>query len=130
MTRAAMVAALTLTALLSPVHAAGAVPATGAQAETAPAAAQTVRIGEAVNRLPVRTEDRTGYERSKFKHWNSGLKPDGCNTRNEVLVSEAVTAPTIGARCALTGGSWYSYYDAKTVTPASALDIDHMVPLA
>ncbi|MEU5164034.1 hypothetical protein AB0G74_31080, partial [Streptomyces sp. NPDC020875] len=51
--------------------------------DRAAAAPQTVPILLAVNRLSVRTEDRTGYERSKFKHWNSGLKPDGCNTRNE-----------------------------------------------
>ncbi|MEW1552268.1 HNH endonuclease family protein [Streptomyces tsukubensis] len=98
--------------------------------ETA-AATQTARIGIAVGKLSVRTEDRTGYERTKFKHWNAGLNPsDDCNTRNEVLISEAVTTPTVSARCALTGGSWYSYYDAKTVTSTSALDIDHMVPLA
>lgn len=55
---------------------------------------------------------------------------DGCNTRAEVLIAEAVAAPTVGARCTLTGGDWSSYYDEKHVTSASALDIDHMVPLA
>ncbi|MFC5157102.1 HNH endonuclease family protein, partial [Streptomyces amakusaensis] len=85
----------------------------------------------AVSRLPVTTEDRTGYNRDSFRHWNAGLNPtDGCNTRAEVLISEAVTAPAVGARCALTGGSWWSYYDDQTVTSAGSLDIDHMVPLA
>ncbi|MEU3603679.1 HNH endonuclease, partial [Streptomyces sp. NPDC006798] len=96
MTRSALAASLTalaLTALVSPAHSAQA-PGPGSRAETA-AAAQTARIGEAVNRLSVRTEDRTGYNRDKFKHWNSGLEPDGCNTRNEVLIDEAVTAPTV-----------------------------------
>jgi hypothetical protein len=41
-----------------------------------------------------------------------------------------VKAPKQGDDCALTGGEWLSYYDGKTVTDPSRLDIDHMVPLA
>ncbi|MCM2390915.1 HNH endonuclease family protein [Streptomyces albipurpureus] len=94
-------------------------------------AAETVPIAVAVSRLAVETESRAGYDRDAFKHWNSGLNAtDGCNTRAEVLIAEAVSAPAVGARCALTGGSWWSYYDDTTVTSASGLDIDHMVPLA
>ncbi|MFC8224144.1 HNH endonuclease family protein, partial [Streptomyces sp. NPDC057362] len=55
---------------------------------------------------------------------------DGCNTRAEVLIAEAVEPPTVGPRCRLTGGLWWSYYDQVWVTSASALDIDHMGPLA
>jgi hypothetical protein len=88
-------------------------------------------IGVAVSALPVGTESRDGYTRTKFKHWNSGANPsDGCNTRAEVLIAEAVAAPAVGAKCALSGGSWWSYYDEQTVTAAGSLDIDHMVPLA
>ncbi|MFE7046059.1 HNH endonuclease family protein [Streptomyces atratus] len=88
-------------------------------------------IGVAISALPLDTESRDGYTRSAFRHWNAGANPsDGCNTRNEVLISEADTAPTIGPRCTLTGGSWSSYYDEQMVTSASRLDIDHMVPLA
>jgi hypothetical protein len=88
-------------------------------------------LEEAVARLQVGTESREGYTRDAFKHWNAGANPaDGCHTRNEVLIAEAVTAPTIGARCALSGGSWLSYYDQTVVSAASGLDIDHMVPLA
>ncbi|WP_051832879.1 hypothetical protein [Streptomyces katrae] len=69
-------------------------------------------------------EDRTGYQRTSFKHWNAGDIPvDGCNTRAEVLLSE------VRAACSR-GGVWVSYYDDTTVTDASKLDIDHMVPLA
>ncbi|MFE9679802.1 HNH endonuclease family protein [Streptomyces sp. NPDC006259] len=88
-------------------------------------------LTDAVAALPFAGESRDGYTRDAFRHWNSGADPtDGCNTRGEVLIAEAVTAPVVGARCALTGGSWFSYYDDTTVTDASGLDIDHMVPLA
>lgn len=36
--------------------------------------------------------------------------------------------PNVGPRCALTGGTWWSYYDDSTVTGASGLDIDQLVP--
>ncbi|WP_435813281.1 HNH endonuclease family protein [Streptomyces virginiae] len=58
------------------------------------------------------------------------IPADGCNTRAEVLLAEAVEYPSIGPGCALTGGMWISYYDEVSVTDASRLDIDHMVPLA
>ncbi|MEW2615030.1 HNH endonuclease family protein [Streptomyces sp. NPDC047880] len=94
-------------------------------------AAQIIPLAEAVASLPLATESRDGYTREAFKHWNSGDDPaDGCSTRNEVLIAEAVDAPAVGPRCRLTGGTWWSYYDQTTVTSASGLDIDHMVPLA
>lgn len=70
-------------------------------------------------------------QRTSFKHWNAGdIRADGCNTRAEVLLSEAVEYPAIGPDCTLTGGVWWSYCDDTTVTDASKLDIDQMVPLA
>lgn len=84
---------------------------------------------DALAALPVRDEERTGYERTKFKHWVDADK-DGCNTRAEVLKAEAVTAPEQGANCRLSGGRWYSPYDDRYITGPSGLDIDHLVPLA
>lgn len=83
----------------------------------------------AVANLPVATENRTGYVRDAFKHWVDA-DGDGCDTREEVLIAEAVTAPTIGAGCAISGGSWHSYYDDRTWTDKADIDIDHLVPLA
>ncbi|MGW0731880.1 HNH endonuclease family protein [Streptomyces sp. NPDC002851] len=99
---------------------------------TAPAhAAETLPLAEAVASLPLAAESRDGYRRSSFKHWNAGQDPaDGCNTRMEVLLAEAVIAPEVLPGCKLSGGRWWSYYDAKWVTSAGALDVDHMVPLA
>lgn len=70
-------------------------------------------------------ESRDGYDRDAFRHWNTGDDPsDGCNTRAEVLLDEAVEPPTVGPRCRLSGGRWWSYYDQVWVTSASGLDID------
>ncbi|MFI8515410.1 HNH endonuclease family protein [Streptomyces sp. NPDC085460] len=108
-------------------------PALAAQpAAAAPAVAATVLpLADAVDQLPVAIEDRTGYTRDAFKHWNKGLNAtDGCHTRNEVLLSEAIESPLVGERCKLTGGKWFSYYDGRTLTDTADVDIDHVVPLA
>ncbi|MCF3960451.1 HNH endonuclease family protein [Streptomyces fuscigenes] len=89
----------------------------------------TMPVADGIHALTVAPEARAGYERAKFKHWIDADK-DGCNTRAEVLIEEAVTAPSVGPGCKITGGAWRSYYDDTTVTAASGLDIDHMVPLA
>ncbi|MDN3258114.1 HNH endonuclease family protein [Streptomyces sp. MA25(2023)] len=100
-------------------------------ASTPAHAAETLPVAEAVTRLPVDAESRDGYDRDAFRHWNRGDDPaDGCSTRNEVLITEAVEPPTVGPGCRLSGGRWWSYYDQTWVTSASGLDIDHMVPLA
>ncbi|WP_406274880.1 HNH endonuclease family protein [Actinacidiphila glaucinigra] len=86
-------------------------------------------LREAISSLPVIGEDRLGYERTAFRHWIDADR-NGCSTRAEVLMQEAVEPPAVGTGCTLSGGRWYSYYDAAYVDGASGLDIDHMVPLA
>jgi hypothetical protein len=81
------------------------------------------------NQIVVAEDKATGYDRSLFKHWIDADK-DGCNTRAEVLIEEAIVKPKVGLKCKLTGGKWLSAYDGKTVTNSSLLDVDHMVPLA
>ncbi|WP_055691234.1 HNH endonuclease family protein [Streptomyces prasinus] len=94
-------------------------------------AVETLPLTEAVAALSLGSESRDGYDRDAFRHWNAGTDPsDGCNTRAEVLLSEAIEPPMVGPGCRLTGGRWWSYYDQVWVTSASGLDIDHMVPLA
>lgn len=105
-------------------------PADGASAAPgAPAGGSDLSLAEAIAKIPAGTEDRTGYERDSFHLWVDADK-DGCDTRKEVLIAEAVKAPEQGARCALSGGEWLSYYDEVTVNAATKLDIDHVVPLA
>nr|WP_152886348.1 HNH endonuclease family protein [Streptomyces adustus] len=74
---------------------------------------------------------RDDYSRAQCKHWNKGLNPnDGCDTRKEVILAEALEAPAVGPKCALMGGRWWSEYDQTWITSASSLDVGHMVPLA
>jgi hypothetical protein len=85
----------------------------------------------AEDQILIRTaaEREGGYNRSLFKHWVDADR-NGCDTRKEVLIEEAVVKPKKGPKCTLTGGKWVSSYDGKTYTKDSALDIDHVVPLA
>ncbi len=57
------------------------------------------------------------------------IDDDGCNAREEVLVAEASTLETDDESC-VPDGTWSSWYDETTITEASGVDIDHMVPLA
>lgn len=100
-----------------------------AASAAAPGVTVMLPVRDALAQLPVRVEDRTGYARSKFRHWIDADK-DGCNTRAEVLKAEAVIAPTQGASCVLSGGEWYSPYDDRYIDGPRGLDIDHLVPLA
>jgi hypothetical protein len=79
--------------------------------------------------LNVESDQLEGYKRTLFKHWID-VDKDGCDTRAEVLIEEAIVKPKIGPKCKLTGGKWISAYDGKTITNASQLDVDHLVPLA
>jgi hypothetical protein len=79
--------------------------------------------------LTIAADQIGGYSRNLFKHWID-VDKNGCNTRYEVLIAEAIVKPKVGARCYLTGGRWRSSYDGKIFTNPTGLDIDHMVPLA
>lgn len=82
-----------------------------------------------LNHLPVGSEHKAGYARSKFSLW-ADADHDGCNTRYEVLIAEAVRKPRVRSGCRLSGGRWVSRYDGKATTNPSTFDIDHVVPLA
>ena len=84
----------------------------------------------ALSLTPQIAEDNdSGYDRSLFKHWIDADR-NGCNTRAEVLISEAVSKPKVDKKCKITGGKWLSAYDKKSISSASQLDVDHLVPLA
>jgi hypothetical protein len=78
--------------------------------------------------LVVTTEgSMTGYSRELFPHWTtvSGT----CSARETVLRRDG-SGVTVDVDCHPTSGSWFSQYDAVTLTSPSSVDIDHVVPLA
>jgi hypothetical protein len=78
--------------------------------------------------IPVTPEHPAGYVRTLFNIWIDA-DGNGCNTRQEVLISESLTPATTGSSCRILSGSWFSPYDGVTTRTASSFDIDHMVPL-
>ena len=96
---------------------------------TSQATTQALTARNLLSKLHVTAEHPSGYERSLFTLWDD-QDHDGCNTRKEVLLSEAVVKPRITGTCTLVGGKWRSAYDGATFTNSRGLDIDHMVPLA
>ena len=85
-------------------------------------------LAELLGLLVVAEEVPAGYDRDLFRHWIDE-NGDGCSARAEVLIAEAQERPSIGDRCALVGGRWWSLYDERTFTNASEIDIDHIVAL-
>ena len=90
-------------------------------------AASEVPALRILNSLQVNKETRDGYSRDLFKLW-SDLDGDGCDTREQVLIAEAVAGVVRG--CTVVGGMWISAYDGVVTSDPSSFDIDHFVPLA
>ncbi|MEU5158621.1 HNH endonuclease [Streptomyces sp. NPDC020875] len=125
---AAAIAALVLAPLLLTAPATAATPL----APLAPSSSEQVhQLEDAISLLVEADEDRTGHTDTAFPHWNQGLDPaDGCTTREEVLIAEAVEQPAVSGGCALSGGRWVSPWDGQSVTDLRALAVAHAVPLA
>ena len=70
------------------------------------------------------------YDRKAWEHWTDEDK-DCQNARHEVLIEESLS--TVGFKtskgCRVISGSWNDPYSGSTITDATKLDIDHMVPL-
>jgi len=79
--------------------------------------------------LHVAPERRQGYDESLFNRWIDE-DSDGCKPRREVLISESLTPVAVGPGCSVSGGSWYSAYDALTFTDLADVSIDHVVAMA
>ena len=85
-------------------------------------------LAELLAQLSLAPEQGAGYDRDLFRHWIDS-DGDGCNTRREVLIEEAVIRPQLSGDCDLSGGEWYSIYDDVTTNDPSDFDIDHLIPL-
>lgn len=112
--------------------------AAGSTAGSSPTAATTTAVASltAVERFPMPRiaepdPNRPRYDRETWdgKGWADADR-DGCNTRAEVLQAESAV-PTVSkpTNCTVLTGQWTEPYRGKTVTDASALQIDHVVAL-
>ena len=84
---------------------------------------QLLRIDEVSPDLP-------SYDRDDWRHWVDGDK-DCQNTRHEALIEESLAkvAFKTDRKCQVATGEWFDPYTGETITNATTLDIDHMVPL-
>ena len=76
-------------------------------------------------------DDLPAYDRDDWLHWID--EDDDCqNTRHEVLIDESRSPVTYknDRQCQVKAGLWLGKFTGATVTEASELDIDHLVPLA
>ena len=96
-----------------------------------PGIAAKVSASHLLNLLKVKEKEKThagSYARSKFKQWIDA-DHDGENTRAEVLKAESLKPVTENSHHTVETGEWASKYTGTVYTKASALDIDHLVPL-
>jgi hypothetical protein len=103
------------------------VPGTAAGAATA----YSAPLRAAVRALPVAAEDNTGSSRTLWGQWTDADR-DCHNTRQEVLIAEGtgVRFSASSRGCTVSAGTWRSFYDGKTYTSPTQLQIDHFVPVA
>jgi hypothetical protein len=100
-----------------------------APAQASDAEQTTYRFRAAVKHLEVaRQTHQSSYNRTEeFGDWID--QHNGCDTRAVVLLTESRVPITRNDYCTVQTGRWRSYYNATTYTSASALQIDHVVPV-
>jgi hypothetical protein len=70
------------------------------------------------------------YDRADWQHWIDD-DADCQDTRQEVLIEETLTTPTLDSRgCRVITGMWRDEYTGVVYTDPTDLDVDHRVPLA
>lgn len=98
-------------------------------AEAAPYYSAPLRT--AARSLPVAAENNAGYDRTRYFGSWLDTNRDCQNTRAEVLLQETKSSVsfTTARRCTLRTGRWVSVWDNRTHYSASAVEIDHTVPV-
>jgi hypothetical protein len=109
-------------------------PSTAAGAPPPPSVENALPMLEALAVAP--SGSMAGYSREEFPHWASEAasygwaEPDGsCDVRDAALIRDGESVE-IDDDCSITAGTWLDPYTGQTLTDASEVDIDHVVPLA
>ena len=114
----------TLVALVALPALAGTVPADAATGT------YSAPLRTAVRQLPVAPENTSAYDRNaQFGGW-ADADGDCRTTRHEVLQQEGTRVTWSSRGCTVTGGTWRSFYDGRTYTGPSQVQIDHLVPVS
>ncbi len=71
--------------------------------------------------------DPGGYDRDRFPHWS--VQDDGCDTRERVLLDEAIGAVQVDIGCTIVAGDWRSPYDGVEIDDTTEVHVDHLVAL-
>lgn len=102
-------------------------------ASASPAAASTTYsapLRTAVRQLPVTAENTSAYDRDRsFGRWRDA-DGDCQSTRHEVLIAEGAGVSLTSRGCTVAAGRWRSFYDGRTYTSPSQVQIDHLVPVS
>ena len=74
--------------------------------------------------------DRPRYDREQWqpRGW-ADEDGDSCNTREEVLISEARVPVVTGPDCKILAGEWLDPYTGRVLTSAAQAQIDHLVAI-
>lgn len=88
-------------------------------------------VGLAHPRIAVPDPGRSRYDRGEWQpHGWSDADGNGCNTREEVLLAEAVGPVTRGPGCKIVSGEWEDRYTGRRTTSPAAFQVDHLVALS
>ena len=122
--------AVAATATVIATQVAGTPTSVGAQATAQPDAPGAALTTTDLVVAPIEA-DIPDYDRDDWRHW-ADVDGDCQNARHEVLVAESLVAVTFKTdqQCQVVSGEWFAAFTGTTVTEASRVDIDHMVPLA
>ena len=85
------------------------------------------RALDVLEEIPIQNEQPDGYNRDLFPHWIS--QGGGCDTRDQVLITESTTTAQVREPCEVVSGNWTSKYDGQQTSSPSNFDIDHVVAL-
>ncbi len=93
-----------------------------------PSGSTGVLVIDLLESIPIELETPDGYDRDLFEVWIDA-DGDGCDTRAEVLIRDAIEPPTTSPGCEVGAGLWYSVYDGVWLDEARQIQIDHVVAL-